>query len=575
MPSSIASRKRARAEEISLLVVSGGASQRGDRRGGEREPDRLGTHGQQTGDVVRLPRVVDVGDERASGPQSRACERDVHRPDREHGRDGRPVGTRSEVAHHQDRLAVGHRRHRLGAEPSERDPEAGRSAMHAPGRVQPPSGRPFPLEEALELLERGGGRVVAQQRRPRAEQDAERHHRPLAEMIHGGVRHLCEPLSQMVEDRAAVTTENGDRRVVAHRERGLLPVRGRRPEHHREVFPRVAVQDLPRQELVVAHRLGAGHLGQARDAVRIGPRRPRFPIRDRTDRVVVEAAFPRIDDDHLTGTELPAPDPSAGQVDHPGLRRTDDEPVVGHPVAQRPEPVAVERRADRHAVGEDQRRRAVPRLHQRRVPPVERSPLLVHVGGLFPRGGDEHGDRAADVSAFPMPPTLLGEELDGLVQDGRVGTPVVDHGPEERLLGRRGESQPAFARLHAVRVAGDGVDLAVVTEHPERLRAFPRGRRVRGVALMEDDERRVEIGIEEVEIERPQPIGRRERLVRDGREAARHDVDVPVGRTSERIDPPTHSVRALLRAGGHIGRRRAQHRLQDARPGGAGVFAER
>ena len=91
---------------------------------------------------------------------------------------------------------------------------------------------------------------------------------------------------------------------------------------------------------------------------------------------------------------------------------------------------------------------------------------------------------------------------------------------------------------------------------------------------MEDDERRLEVGVEEVEIERPQPVGRRERLVSDGRETARHHVHVPIGRTRERLDPPTSSVRALLRAGGNIGRRRAQHRLQDARPGGAGVFTQ-
>ena len=77
------------------------------------------------------------------------------------------------------------------------------------------------------------------------------------------------------------------------------------------------------------------------------------------------------------------------------------------------------------------------------------------LGGRFPRGGHEHRDRATDVSTVPVPPALLGEELDGLVQDRRVGAPVVDHRPEERILGRRGEPQPALARLHAVRVAGD------------------------------------------------------------------------------------------------------------------------
>ena len=74
------------------------------------------------------------------------------------------------------------------SEPSRRSAtrRPGCSAMHAPGRVQPPPRRPFPLEEALELLERDGGRVVAEQRRPRTEQHAERHHRPLTQVIHAG-----------------------------------------------------------------------------------------------------------------------------------------------------------------------------------------------------------------------------------------------------------------------------------------------------------------------------------------------------------------------------------------------------
>jgi hypothetical protein len=62
-----------------------------------------------------------------------------------------------------------------------------------------------------------------------------------------------------------------------------------------------------------------------------------------------------------------------------------DEVVLGHVVARGPEAVAVEHGADDGAVGERDRRRAVPRLHQRRVVLVERAALRAH-GSWFCHG---------------------------------------------------------------------------------------------------------------------------------------------------------------------------------------------
>ena len=502
--------------------------------------------------MVRLARVVRLGHDRAARPQARVRQRDVDRPHGEHGGDRRSIGSGVGVAHHQDRLSVGGGGHRLGAEPSERGAQTGGAASGTPCGVQPPAGGSLPPEEALELLQRRGRGVVDQERRPRAEEHGERHHRPFAEMVHRGVRHLREPLAQVVEDRAAVAAERRDRRVVAHRERGLLPVRGRRPDHHAQVLARVAVQDLLRHELVRSQGLDARHLGEPRDPMLLRPGGPRLFVRHGADRVVVQPAVPRIDHDHLTRPELAATNASLRQVDDPGLGRADDEAVVGRPVAQGPEPVAVERRTDGDAIGEDQRRRTVPRLHQGRVPPVEPAPFMVHVGRVLPRGRDDHGDRAADVTSGAARAAFLREDLDGLIEDGRVGPGIVDRGAEERLLRERRESQPALARVHPVRVAGDRVDLAVVTQHPERLRALPRRRGVRGVPLVEHDERRLDVGIEEVGIERGQPVRGGERLVRDGREAAGRDVDIAIRCARERVDAAPCPVRALLRTRGVV-----------------------
>jgi hypothetical protein len=82
---------------------------------------------------------------------------------------------------------------------------------------------------------------------------------------------------------------------------------------------------------------------------------------------------------------------------------------------------------------------------------------------------------------------------------------------------------------------------------------------------VEHDERRLDVGVEEVGIEGGQPVRGGERLVRDGREAAGGDVHVAVGGARERVDAAPHPVSALLRARRIVCRRRAEHRLEDAR----------
>ena len=69
---------------------------------------------------------------------------------------------------------------------------------------------------------------------------------------------------------------------------------------------------------------------------------------------------------------------------------------------------------------------------------------------------------------------------------------------------------------------------------------------------MEHDERGPDVGIEEVRIERGEPVRGGERLVRDRREAARRDVDIAIRRARERVDPASHPVRALFRTRGVI-----------------------
>ena len=195
----------------------------------------------------------------------------------------------------------------------------------------------------------------------------------------------------------------------------------------------------------------------------------------RLDLVVVDdPTLRRVDEEHPAGLEPAlAHDRGRVEVEHADLAGEHDEPVVGDPVAGRPQPVAVEDRADDRAVGEGDGRRAVPGLHQRGVEPVEGPTRRVHRGVVLPRLGDHHqhgvGQRApAEV-----------EQLEHLVEGGRVARAGgADREDAAEVAGDQVRPQERLAGAHPVAVARDGVDLAVVGEVAVRVGERPARERV-------------------------------------------------------------------------------------------------
>ena len=99
--------------------------------------------------------------------------------------------------------------------------------------------------------------------------------------------------------------------------------------------------------------------------------------------------------------------------------------VVREVVARRPQAVAIEHRADVLAVGERDRRRAVPRLHQAGVVFVERPLVLGHRFVILPRLGDHHHDRFLQRAAAHQ------QELEHVVERARVA--AIGLGDREQL----------------------------------------------------------------------------------------------------------------------------------------------
>ena len=134
--------------------------------------------------------------------------------------------------------------------------------------------------------------------------------------------------------------------------------------------------------------------------------------------VLDEPALGRVDEEHAARLQAAlAHDVLGGDVEHADLAGQHDEAVVGDPVARRAQPVAVEHGADDRAVGEADRRRAVPGLHQRRVVAVEGAPVAVHRGVVLPRLGDHHQHGVRQRAAAEV------QQLEHLVEAGRVARP--------------------------------------------------------------------------------------------------------------------------------------------------------
>ena len=220
-------------------------------------------------------------------------------------------------------------------------------------------------------------------------------------------------------------------------------------------------------------------------------------------------------------------DVAGRDVEHARLGRHHDPAVARDPVAAGAEPVAVERGADPDAVGERERRRPVPRLHQARVVLVERPALGRHraCSGPTARGPSSSSrGRGSGPTGGAAPARCRRSWVSepSTSTAGRTFCEVVaEHrGPERRLAGE-----------DPVHVPAQRVDLAVVADVAVRVRPGPAtGRCWSRTAQWTRASGALEAPVVEVRVERQQ-LGRVEHpLVDDRATAHRRDVEVvPAG----------------------------------------------
>ena len=160
----------------------------------------------------------------------------------------------------------------------------------------------------------------------------------------------------------------------------------------------------------------------------------------------------------------------------------------------------------------------VPRLHQRRVELVERALVGRHRLVVLPRLGDHHQHRVRQRAPAEV------EQLERLVEPARVRRA----GRADRVrpveAGQMLAGQQRFAGAHPVLVAHHRVDLAVVGDHPVRMRERPRRERVGREPRVHERERGLEPVVDEVGIEVGELAGDEHALVDERASRQRREV---------------------------------------------------
>ena len=300
-----------------------------------------------------------------------------------------------------------------------------------------------------------------------------RHDQLLANRVNGGVSDLREKLLEVVEQELRPVRETSQRDIDAHGADRLLTHGRHGTQNHAPVFHGVAEHALALEQGVEIRALDLLRLRQILgvDQLLIKPFAIRLPRRIRLlDFLVLDdAAFFRVDEEHATGLQPPlVTHVLRSDFQYAGLGRHHDQVVVRDVVTRRTQPVAIEHASDVAAIGEYDRGRTVPRLHQRGVKLVEGFLVVLHVLVRAPRLGDQHHHGVRCFAA------TFDQQLQSVVDHGRVAASFVDDRrklldvvPEQR--GRKCR----FPRPHPIDIASQGVDLTVVRQIAEWLRTLP------------------------------------------------------------------------------------------------------
>ncbi|MNM41960.1 hypothetical protein D3C81_527880 [compost metagenome] len=361
-----------------------------------------------------------------------------------------------------------------------------------------------------------------------AELGGQGHRAVFAQRIDRRVGDLREGLAEVVVQRTAALAEHGHRRVIAHRAGGFLFGLGQRPQHLLHFLAAELVQLVVTAQGALVerffHQRRVDQFGlQVGDAL-LQPLLVRCTAAvDAVDGLRIEqVAALEVDGDHLARAELALAHHALGRYFPHTCFGGDQEVPIGsqHP-ARRAQAVAVEGAHRVAAVAGDDAGRAVPRFAVEAVEFVERGQVRVLE---FQR---LRGRRHQDAQCLDQLHARRHHQFQHVVQALRIRAVHGDDRVEFADIEARRLPHLA-ACLRPAAVAFDGVDLAVVGEHPERVRQRPARQRVGGEALVEHDGAGGQFAALQVREEAAELVRQHHALVADGVGAERGDVVVGV-----------------------------------------------
>jgi hypothetical protein len=282
-------------------------------------------------------------------------------------------------------------------------------------------------------------------------------------------------------------------------------------------------------------------------------------------------AAPGVDRDHLAGTEPALLDNGRLiDLDRPCLGARDEQSVVRDCIAQRTQPIAVERGAGDDAVAKAECGRTIPLLYQTGMEIVEGPPCGIHLRQLLPWLGYQHHQRVR------KRPASVVEKTHDIIETERVAPFPGDH--RLKFVQRRAvrELELWRPRLHPEPVAADGIYLAVVRQEAERLGHPPGGERVGRIALVEEDNRALVAHILQVQVEQRQVPREAEGFVDQRPRGAGGDEELwPARELGGTIDGLARQEQLTLEVVLRHAVGTADEELLDARHGADGLVAER
>ena len=360
----------------------------------------------------------------------------------------------------------------------------------------------------------------------------------LPDGVDGRVGHLGEELLEVVEQGLLPAVQHRQGDVGAHGGGGLRPGAGHGQDGAAHVLIGVAKGLLEAAEPLPAAPLhppvGDGQIPQVEQAG-VQPLAVGLPGGVVLLQLVVadDAALDGVHQQHPPRLEpgllhnLPG-----GHVQHPHLGGEDQAAVGCDIVPGGAQAVAIQHRPHHVPVGEQDGGRAVPGLHQGGVVVVEIPPGAGD--GLVPPPGlrDAGHDRQGQIHAAHH------EELQGVVQHGRVGAGLVHH--RQHLVHipvQQWRGHGLLPGQHPVRIAPDGVDLPVVGHEAVGVGPLPGGVGVGGEPGVNHGDGGLVVRALEIRVEPAQLIHQEHALVDDGAAGQGDHVGVVVGLLEH---PPGH-----------------------------------